>query len=70
MGFVYRAEGAGPVGGQVFKFGSGGDAVVGVADCGVIDIPANIAFVFFHVVILFFYGVNNSFLFIRLILPV
>lgn len=53
VGFVYRAEGAGPIGGEVFELGTGGDAVVGVANCGVIDIPANIANVFFHWFLIF-----------------
>jgi hypothetical protein len=48
MCFVYRAERAYPVGGEVFEFGTGGDAVVGVAGCGVIDVTAYVANIFFH----------------------
>ena len=48
MCFVHRAEGAYPVGGQVFELGAGGDAIVGVTGCGVIHIPAHIANVLFH----------------------
>jgi hypothetical protein len=52
MGFIDRAERANPVGGEVFEFGAGGDTVVGVTNCGVIDITADIANILFH---------NNSF---------
>ena len=48
MTLVYRAEGAHPVGGQVFELGAGSDAVVGVALRGIILIPADIANILFH----------------------
>ena len=48
MSFIYRAEGAHPVGGQFLKLGAGSDAVVRVALRGVIFIPADVANVLFH----------------------
>ncbi len=48
MSLVDRAEGAHPVGGQVFKLGAGSDAVLRVALCRVIFIPADVANVLFH----------------------
>ena len=48
MCLVDRAERADPIGGQVFKLGARGDAVVRVAGSGVIHIPAYIANVLFH----------------------
>ena len=58
MCFVYRAEGAHPVGGQVFELGAGSDAVLRVALRGVIFIPADVANILFHIVLDF--RVNNS----------
>ena len=46
--FAYAAEGANPVSGEVFEGGAGGDAVVGVACCGVVLIAADFANVLFH----------------------
>ena len=51
--FANTAEGADPVGGDVFKFGAWGDAVVGVAFCGVILIPADVTNILFHIVFVF-----------------
>ena len=42
------ADGADEIIGQVFKGGAGGDAVVGVADGGVISPTAEVAYVFIH----------------------
>ncbi len=50
MALVDRTERADPVGGQVFELGTGGDAVVGVALRGVILIPADVAYILFHIV--------------------
>ena len=49
---VHRAKWTYPIGGQVFEFGSGGDAVVWVANCGIIHISANVANVFLHCLLL------------------
>lgn len=46
--FPYAAQGANPVCGKVFKGGSGGDSVVGVAGLRVVLVPANIAYILFH----------------------
>ncbi len=48
MSLVDRAEGAHPVGGQVFELGAGSDAVVRVALRGIIFIPADVANILFH----------------------
>ena len=48
MSLIYRAEGAHPVGGQVLELGAGSDAVLRVALCGVILIPADVANILFH----------------------
>ena len=48
-GFIHAAHRAGPVGGEIFKGGAGGDAVVGITDFGVIDVTAQITYVLFHV---------------------
>ena len=49
--FIDRAEGAHPVGGQVFELGAGSDAVVRVALRGIIFIPADVANILFHIVL-------------------
>ena len=64
MTLVDRAEGAHPVGGQVFKLGTRGDAVVGVTLRRVVHIPADVANILFHIVLDF--RVNNSTAKIRL----
>lgn len=46
--FTYAAERAQPICRQVFKLGSRGYAIVGVAHSGVVDIPAYFANVLFH----------------------
>lgn len=51
MTLVDRAEGADPVGGQVLELGAGGDAVVGVALRGIILIPADVANILFHIIV-------------------
>ena len=51
MSLVYRAERADPVGGQVFELGTRGYAVVRVALCGVILIPADVANILFHIIL-------------------
>ena len=48
MTLIHRAEWAHPIGGQVFKLGAGGYAVVGITFCGVILIPADVANILFH----------------------
>ena len=58
MSLVNRAEGAHPVGGQVFELGAGSDAVLRVALRGVILIPADVANILFHIIIAL--KVNNS----------
>ena len=45
---AYAAEGAYPVGGQVFEGGAGGYAIVGVALGGIILVVADVANVLFH----------------------
>ncbi len=47
-GFVHAAHRAGPVGGEVFKGGAGGNAVVGITDFGIIHVTAKVANVLFH----------------------
>ena len=64
MAFVYWAERAYPIGGQVLELGAGSDAVLRVTLCGVILIPAYIANILFHVFL--FLKVNNSAAKIRL----
>jgi hypothetical protein len=51
MCLVNRAEWAHPVSRQVFEFGAGSYAVVGVALCGVILIPADVANILFHIIV-------------------
>ena len=51
MTLVDRAERADPVGGQIFKLGTGSDAVVGVTLRRVILIPADVANILFHIVL-------------------
>ena len=47
-GFIHAAHRAGPVGGEIFKGGAGGNAVVGITDLGIIHITAKVANVLFH----------------------
>lgn len=56
--FIDGAEGTDPVGGQVFELGAGSDAVLRIALCRVILIPADVANILFHIVLDF--RVNNS----------
>ena len=51
MSLIYRAEGAHPVGGQVLELGAGSDAVLRVALHGVILIPADVAYILFHIIV-------------------
>lgn len=51
MRFIDRAEGADPVGGQVFELGAGSDAVLRIALCGVILMPADVANILFHIIV-------------------
>jgi hypothetical protein len=53
MSLVNRAEGAHPVGGQVLELGARGDAVLRVALRGVIFIPADVANILFHIIVVF-----------------
>ncbi len=46
--FAYSADGANPIVGDVFKFSSGSDAAIGVANRGVINPIANFTDVFIH----------------------
>ena len=48
-GFIHAAHRAGPVGGEIFKGGAGGDAVVGITDLGIIHVTAQITYVLFHI---------------------
>lgn len=48
VGFVHAAKRAAPVVGEIFKRGARSDAIVGIANLGVIDITAHVANVFFH----------------------
>lgn len=48
MRFVDGAEGTHPVGGQVFELGAGGYAMLRIALCRVILIPADVANILFH----------------------
>ena len=47
-GFFHAAHRAGPVGRKIFKGGAGGDAVVRIANLGIIHVTAKVANVFFH----------------------
>ena len=47
------ADGANPIGRDVFEGGSRGDAAIRIAYGGVIDVPANVAYVF-HITVLWF----------------
>lgn len=58
MRFIDRAEGAHPVGRQVLELGAGSDAVLRVALCRVILIPADVAYILFHIIVVL--KVNNS----------
>jgi hypothetical protein len=62
--FIDGAEGTDPVGGQVFELGAGSDAVLRIALCRVILIPADVANILFHIILDF--RVNNSTAKIRL----
>ena len=53
IGFVHAAERAAPIVGKIFKGGAGGNAVVGITDCGVIDITAHVTYVLFHNLMIF-----------------
>ena len=64
MRLIDGAEGADPVGGQVFELGAGSDAVLRIALCRVILIPADVANILFHIILDL--GVNNSTAKIRL----
>ena len=50
FGLACAANRANPFFGELFKSRSGGNAVLRVSEGGVIDIPANAAYVFFHLV--------------------
>jgi hypothetical protein len=43
------AVGADPILGDIFPLGAGGDAVIGISDCLIIDIAANDTDILFHV---------------------
>lgn len=43
VALVHSAVGAGPIFGEVFKFGAGSNAVVGITDFGVINITTDFA---------------------------
>lgn len=45
---AYATEGAHPVGGDVFESSAGGNAAVGVAFGGVVDVTTDVANVLFH----------------------
>ena len=45
---AYATEWAYPVVGDVFEGGTWGDAAVGIACCGVIDVTADVANILFH----------------------
>jgi hypothetical protein len=45
---AYTAQGAYPVGWEVFEGCSGGYAVVGIAYCGVVYVAASVANILFH----------------------
>ena len=65
--FIYRAERAHPIGGQVFELVAGGNAVLGVAFCGVILIPAYVANILFH--LFWFLKVNSILILFMLNFP-
>ena len=48
-GFVHAANRAGPVVGKILECGTGGDAVVRIADLGIVRVTAHVASVFFHI---------------------
>ena len=60
MSLIYRAEGAHPVGGQVLELGAGSDAVLRVALRGVILIPADVANILFHIVLVFRIDISGA----------
>lgn len=45
---AYRAERANPVGGNVLKGRAGGNTIVGISLCGVVNVAANVANILFH----------------------
>jgi hypothetical protein len=51
MVFAHAAEGADPVGREVFPFGAGGYAIVGVSGGRVIDIAAYITYILVHLLL-------------------
>ena len=53
MCLVDGAERAHPVGGEVFELGARSNAVVGVTLCGVILVPADVANILFHIIVVF-----------------
>ena len=46
---AYAAKWANPIFGELFKWGAGGDTVVGVSYCGVVLVTADVAYILFHV---------------------
>lgn len=58
IAFVDSADGACPVVGNLFERRSGGDASVGIADCGIVDPLADYTTILFHL-LLFFIRVND-----------
>ena len=53
------ADGANPVFGNLFELRSGGDASVGIADCGIVDPLADYTTILFHL-FLFLFKVNGG----------
>ena len=51
MTLVHRAEGADPIGWKVLELGAGSDAVVRIALRRVILIPADVANILFHIIV-------------------
>ena len=51
MSLIYRAKRTYPVGRQVLELGAGSDAVLRVALSGVILIPADVANILFHIIV-------------------
>ena len=46
--FSNTAHGAHPVVGNVLESGTCGDAAVGIAHCGIIDVTADVAYILLH----------------------
>ena len=53
MCLVDGAERAHPVGGEVFELGARSNTIIGVALSGVILIPADVANILFHIIVVF-----------------